>query len=57
MNVYYVQPGDTFYELANRFNIPLEALITANDHIDDPDRVAVGTKICVPSPMVTRNPE
>ncbi|WP_188206983.1 LysM peptidoglycan-binding domain-containing protein [Alkalibacillus aidingensis] len=48
-----VRPGETLYELADRFNIPLESLIAINDHIENPDHVQVGTKLCVPSPMVT----
>ncbi|MCL7748627.1 LysM peptidoglycan-binding domain-containing protein [Halalkalibacter alkaliphilus] len=48
-----VRPGETLYELASRFNIPLESLVAANNHVENPDQVVVGTKLCVPSPMVT----
>lgn len=48
-----VRPGETLYELARRFNIPMESLIAANNHIVNPDQVLVGTKLCVPSQMVT----
>ncbi|GAA0466728.1 LysM domain-containing protein [Alkalibacillus silvisoli] len=48
-----VRPGESLYELADRFNIPLDSLVSANNHIENPDYIAIGTKLCVPSPMVT----
>ncbi|MDT8859686.1 LysM peptidoglycan-binding domain-containing protein [Alkalihalobacillus sp. MEB130] len=48
-----VRPGETLGELAIRFNIPLESLLAVNHHIDNPNQMIVGTKLCVPSPMVT----
>lgn len=54
MNRFYIiRPGDTLYKLAQRFNVPLESLIAYNKHVENPDLVQVGTKICVPSPMIT----
>ncbi len=48
-----VRPGETLHELASQFKIPLESLIAANNHIENPDQVFIGTKLCVPSPMET----
>ncbi|WP_418769531.1 LysM peptidoglycan-binding domain-containing protein [Halalkalibacter kiskunsagensis] len=48
-----VRPGETLHELANRFHISLQSLLFANNHIESPNRVPVGTKLCVPSSMET----
>lgn len=45
---YIVQPGDTMFFIAQRFNISLDDLIAANPHIADPDRIFPGQVICVP---------
>lgn len=46
-NAYTIKPGDTFYKVARRFNVSLDALIEANPTID-PDRLLVGQRICIP---------
>lgn len=46
---YTVQAGDTLSELANRFDVALDALVEANG-LDDPDRLIAGTPLEVPSP-------
>lgn len=58
MNRYYIiKPGDTLYELAKQFNVPLKSLLSFNSHIKNPNQLTVGTKICVPSPMITPDVE
>lgn len=45
---YVVQPGDTLYLIAERFDTSLDALLAANPHIPDPMRLVPGQVICVP---------
>ena len=45
--VYIVQPGDTFYSIANRFNVSFNDLVTANSNID-PNLLDVGQQIVIP---------
>ncbi len=45
---YKVEHGDTMFEIAQRFNLPLDALINANPHIFDPDKIFPGDVLCVP---------
>lgn len=45
---YFIQPGDTFYAIANRFRVPLQRLIQSNPHIPDPNYLYVGQRICIP---------
>lgn len=42
-----VRPGDTFYKLAQRYNMPVRAISEANPGID-PDNLKVGQTVCVP---------
>jgi len=46
---YTVVAGDTFYGIAQRFNIRLEALVVNNPHITDPSIIFPGDTLCVPS--------
>ena len=36
---YTVQPGDTMFLIAQRFRVTLDALISANPHISDPNLI------------------
>lgn len=45
---YIVQPGDTMFSIARRFNVPLQTLIDANPQIPDPARLVPGQTVCVP---------
>ena len=43
-----VRPGDTLFAIAQRFRVPLEAVIAANPQLADPDRIEPGQIVCVP---------
>ena len=45
---YIVQPGDTMFSIARRFDVPLQELIDANPQIPDPARLVPGQTVCVP---------
>lgn len=45
--VYSVQPGDTLYRLAQRFNITVAAILRANPGVD-PNRLQVNQRLCIP---------
>ncbi|ADL12746.1 LysM peptidoglycan-binding domain-containing protein [Acetohalobium arabaticum] len=44
---YVIKAGDTLYELTQRFETTISALIGANPNID-PDNLQVGQEICIP---------
>ena len=44
---YTIRAGDTFYRLAQRYQVGLEELLAANPGLD-PDDLRVGQQICVP---------
>ncbi len=44
---YSIGPGDTFYRLAQRFNVRLEDLLAANPGVN-PDQLQVGQRVCIP---------
>ena len=46
---YTVQPGDTMFLIARRFNVSLDALIAANPQIPDPSQIVPGQIVCVPT--------
>jgi murein DD-endopeptidase MepM/ murein hydrolase activator NlpD len=48
--VYVVQPGDTLYAIAQRFDTTVEAIVNAND-IVDPGLINVGQKLIIPTPQ------
>jgi LysM repeat protein len=49
--VYVVQPGDTLYKIARRYNTTVDAIVEAND-IVNPDRIDVGQKLCIPKGII-----
>ncbi len=48
--LYVVQPGDTLFSIAQRFDTTVEALVAANS-IADPSLIRVGQKLVIPSPL------
>lgn len=56
---YTITAGDTVYNLAIRFNVTVEAIISANPGTDL-NRLFIGQRICIPGrrgPRATENPE
>lgn len=47
---YSVQPGDTLWLVAQRFNIPLQSLIDANPDVA-PEKLPVGYNLIIPNPQ------
>ncbi|AOY74615.1 LysM peptidoglycan-binding domain-containing protein [Clostridium formicaceticum] len=45
---YTVQPGDTFFNIAQMFRLRLEALVVNNPHISNPNIIYPGDVLCVP---------
>jgi len=45
---YTVQPGDTMFFIAQRFGVSLQALISANPQISNPNLIFPGDVLCVP---------
>jgi len=45
--VYIVQPGDTFYSIANRFNVTFDELLAVNSGID-PNILSQGQQVVIP---------
>lgn len=45
--VYVVQEGDTLLKIAQKFNVPLDAVIRANPQIQDPNFIFPGQKILI----------
>lgn len=45
---YTVQPGDTFYRIARRFGVDVNALMAANPHVPAPERLRVGDALVIP---------
>ena len=49
---YTVVPGDTMFLIANRFGVPLPALIAANPQITNPNLIFPGQVICIPGAQI-----
>lgn len=45
---YAVQPGDTIYLIAKRFNVNIDVLIDANPQVINPDQIFPGLVLCIP---------
>jgi LysM repeat protein len=49
-STYVVQPGDTLSQIAQRFNVSLDELITANEeNLPDPNNLQIGDELIIPS--------
>ena len=46
---YTVKPGDVLSTIAKRFGITIEQLLAANKQIKNPDKIAIGAVIVIPS--------
>lgn len=48
-STYVVQPGDTLYGIAAKFNVDIQALVDANN-ISDPNSLQAGQVLVIPTP-------
>lgn len=46
-NVYLIQAGDTLYEIARRFHVPIQQLLNANPSVD-PRHLKIGQSMLIP---------
>lgn len=46
--IYFVQPGDTLWKIAKKYQVPM-ALIQEVNHLEDPNRLVVGQRLLIPS--------
>ncbi|HYH03322.1 MAG TPA: LysM peptidoglycan-binding domain-containing protein [Bacillota bacterium] len=46
--IYVIQPGDTLYTIARRFNTTINALLVANRQITNPNLITAGQTIIIP---------
>ena len=46
--LYTIQAGDTFFNIARRYQISVQSLVNANPQIADPSRIVPGQVICIP---------
>jgi LysM repeat protein len=44
---YTIRAGDTYFSLARRFNVSVQAIMDANPGVD-PDALQIGQVICIP---------
>jgi LysM repeat protein len=51
--VYVVKAGDTLSAIAHRFGLTIEELQAANPQIKNPDRIAIGDEINIPTPAAS----
>lgn len=49
MKIHMVKKGDTLYQIAQKYNVDLDALIALNPQIPDPNVIDVGMKVKIPS--------
>ena len=47
--LYGVQPGDTFFLIARRFGVSLQAIIAANPQVVNPNAIVPSQVVCVPA--------
>lgn len=55
MKIHIVKQGDSLYEIAKRYNVPLEKLIEANPQIANPEVLNIGDKVKIPTNAVPVN--
>mgnify|MGYP006278545459 CR=1 FL=1 len=49
---YTVQPGDTLNQIAQKYSVTLEELLAVNPQIENPNRISIGEKICIPTEAI-----
>ncbi|HEY8424968.1 MAG TPA: LysM peptidoglycan-binding domain-containing protein [Limnochordales bacterium] len=53
---YVVQPGDTLFNIAQRFGTNVQAILACNPQIVNPDQIFVGQVLCVPGAPAPTQP-
>ncbi|NLM36517.1 MAG: LysM peptidoglycan-binding domain-containing protein [Firmicutes bacterium] len=53
--LYTIRAGDTFFSLASRFGVTVQALTSANPGVN-PNNLQVGQQICIPAPAPIQTP-
>lgn len=48
MEIYPIEKGDTLSEIAEKFAVPLKAILFVNPQITDPDKIKAGDYIYIP---------
>ena len=48
VTIYVVQPGDTLFKIAQKFNVTVDDILAANPDIKDPNVIFPGQKIFIP---------
>ncbi len=46
--IYFVQPGDTLWKIAKKYQVPMAQIQEVN-HLEDPNRLMVGQRLLIPS--------
>ena len=46
--IYVVQPGDTVYNIAQKFDVPVEGIVILND-LENPSQIQVGQQLRIPA--------
>lgn len=49
MKIHIVKKGDTLYALSQKYGVPLQTIIETNPQISNPDILAVGEKVKIPT--------
>jgi LysM repeat protein len=49
LKIHMVKKNDTLFNLANKYNVELDAIIAINPQIQDPNKIDVGMKVKIPS--------
>ncbi|GAB7386533.1 hypothetical protein BSNK01_03680 [Bacillaceae bacterium] len=52
MKIHIVQKGETLWNIAKKYNVPLETLQEVNPHIKNPEKILAGMKIKIPTKKV-----
>ena len=54
--IYVIQSGDTLSKIASEHGVTLEQLMAANPTIKDPNKIAEGQQIIIPTPETAPEP-
>lgn len=53
MRIHITQQSDTLWKISERYDVPLQKLMNANPQIRDPNKLARGTKVWIPTGRVS----